>query len=154
VLDQIEYAEHLIAQDRRRRGKITNPAGFLVWAVESNLSVPIDFETSRKKQIGEAHEQAQVKEQFKILQLQDQYEQFCLEETDKCIQAYEKERLDSALREQMKIVKREQPEWFGRIPETTQKEVALSRLRSTVREGLDLPTFELWSKSEVQQRLF
>jgi hypothetical protein len=54
----------------------------------------------------------------------------------------------------MRIVKREQPEWFGRIPEATQKEVALSRLRSTVREGLDLPTFEHWTKSDLQQRLF
>jgi hypothetical protein len=48
VLDQIEYAEHLIAQDRRGRGKITNPAGFLIWAIESNLSVPVDFQTSRR----------------------------------------------------------------------------------------------------------
>jgi hypothetical protein len=154
VLDQIEYAEHLIAQDRRGRGNITNPAGFLIWAIESNLSVPVDFETSRKKQIREAQEQAHVEEQFTFLRLQGEYEQFCLEETDRCIQAYDKDRLDAALREQMRIVKREQPEWFGRIPEATQKEVALSRLRSTVREGLDLPTFEHWTKSDLQQRLF
>jgi hypothetical protein len=154
VLDQIEYAEHLIAQDRRGRGKITNPAGFLIWAIESNLSVPVDFQTSRKKQLREAQEQAEVEQQLRILRLQDQYEQFCLEETDRCIQAYEKDRLEAALREQMRIVRREQPEWFGRIPEATQKEVALSRLRSTVRETLDLPTFEHWSKRDLQQRLF
>jgi hypothetical protein len=154
VLDQIEYAEHLIAQDRRGRGKITNPAGFLIWAIESNLSVPVDFQTSRKKQLREAQEQAEVEQQLRILRLQDQYEQFCLEETDRCIQAYDKGRLEAALREQMRIVRREQPEWFGRIPEATQKEVALSRLRSTVRETLDLPTFEHWSKRDLQQRLF
>jgi Replication initiator protein A len=154
VLDQIEYAEHLIAQDRRGRGKITNPAGFLIWAIESNLSVPVDFQTSRKKQLREAQEQAEVEQQLRILRLQDQYEQFCLEETDRCIQAYDKDRLEAALREQMRIVRREQPEWFGRIPEATQKEVALSRLRSTVRETLDLPTFEHWSKRDLQQRLF
>ena len=49
VSDQIEYAEHLIQQDRRGRGKIANPAGFLVWAIENNLSVPPDFETTRKR---------------------------------------------------------------------------------------------------------
>lgn len=154
VVDQIEYAEYLIAQDRRGRGKITNPAGFLIWAIESNLSVPGDFQTTRKKQLRDAQEQAVVEQQLRILRLQDQYEQFCLEETDRCIQAYDKDRLEAALREQMRIVRREQPEWFGRIPEATQKEVALSRLRSTVRESLDLPTFEHWSKSDLQQRLF
>jgi hypothetical protein len=107
----------LIAQDRRGRGKITNPAGFLIWAIESNLSAPVDFQTSRKKQLQEAQEQAEVEQQLRILRLQDQYEQFCLEETDKCIQAYDKDRLEAALREQMRIVRCEQPEWFGRIPE-------------------------------------
>lgn len=154
VSDQIEYAEHLIAQDRRGRAKISNPAGFLIWAVESNLSVPADFETSRKKQIRAAQEQAEGEERFRVLQLQNQYEQFCLEETDKCIRSYDKDDFEVALREQMKIVKREQPEWFGRIPEATQREVALARLRSTIRESLELPTFEHWSKSDLQQRLF
>jgi hypothetical protein len=154
VSDQIEYAEHLIAQDRRGRGKISNPAGFLIWAVESNLSVPADFETSRKKQIRAAQEQAEGEERFRVLQLQSQYEQFCLEETDKRIRSYDKDEFEVALREQMKIVKREQPEWFGRIPEATQKEVALARLRSTICESLELPTFEHWSKSDLQQRLF
>ena len=54
VLDQVEYAEHLIHQDRRGRGKISNPAGFFIWAIESNLSVPAEFETSRKRRIREA----------------------------------------------------------------------------------------------------
>ncbi len=152
--DQIEYAEHLIAQDRRGRGKIANPAGFLIWAIESNLSVPVDFETSTKKQLRAAQEHAEGEERFRLQQLQSEYEQFCLEETDRCIRSYDKERLDTALREQMKIVKREQPEWFGRIPEATQREVALARLRSTIRESLELPTFEHWSKSDLQQRLF
>ena len=46
VADQIEYSEYLIAQDRRGRGKISNPAGFIIWAIENNLSVPADLETS------------------------------------------------------------------------------------------------------------
>jgi len=54
----------------------------------------------------------------------------------------------------MKAIKREQPEWFGRIPEATRREVALGRLKSSIREGLNLPTFERWSKRDLQQRLF
>jgi hypothetical protein len=54
----------------------------------------------------------------------------------------------------MKAIKREQPEWFGRIPDDTRKEVALGRLKSAVRESLQLPSFEHWSKRDLQQRLF
>jgi len=43
VIDQVEYAEHLIQQDRRGRGKISNPAGFFIWAIESNASLSQEF---------------------------------------------------------------------------------------------------------------
>src|SRR5579872_4834646 len=58
VSDQIEYAEYLIQQDRRGRLKISNTAGFLVWAIENNLSVPVEFDTSRKKRVREIQQQA------------------------------------------------------------------------------------------------
>src|SRR5262245_40071638 len=59
VSDQIEYAESLIQQDRRGRLKISNPAGFFIWAIENNISVPAEFDTSRKRQLREAQEQVQ-----------------------------------------------------------------------------------------------
>jgi hypothetical protein len=154
VSDQIEYAEHLIRQDRRGRGKISNPAGFFIWAVENNLSVPSDFQTRRKLRLHEAQEQADG-ERFRILQLENDYDEFCQDQVRKRLESdYPSDRLEIALREQMKIVKREQPEWFVRIPESTRREVALGRLKSTVRESLNLPGFEHWSKQDLQQRLF
>lgn len=155
VLDQIEYAEYLIQQDRRSRGRIANPAGFYIWAVESNLTVPVEFETSRKRQLREAQEKTDGDQQFTLMRLENDYEEFCQTEITRQVQSeYAGERLEAAIREQMKAIKREQPDWFGRIPDATRREVALGRLRSIVRDSLDLPAFTHWSKRDRQQRLF
>ena len=155
VLDQIEYAEYLIQQDRRSRGKISNPAGFFIWAIENDLSVPAEFETSRKTQLRQAREQADNEQRFRAMQLENEYDEFCQEQIRKRLETdYPPDRLETALREQMKAIKREQPEWFGRIPEATRREVALGRLKSAIRETLSLPGFEAWSKRNSQQRLF
>ncbi len=58
------------------------------------------------------------------------------------------------MHEHMKAIRREQPEWFGRIPEATKREVALGRLRSAIRTNLALPGFEKWSKRDQQPGLF
>jgi hypothetical protein len=47
VLDQIEWGEAVVAKDPR---KIQNPAGFLLSLIRDNVSVPENFETSRKHQ--------------------------------------------------------------------------------------------------------
>ena len=155
VSDQIEYADYLIQQDRRGRARISNPAGFFIWAVENNLSVPADFETSRKRSLRELREQSDSEQRFQMLQLENAYDDFCQKQIDKRLKSdYAADRLDAALREQMKIIRREQPEWFLRISESTRHEVALGRLRTALRENLNLPSFEQWSKQNFQQRLF
>jgi len=155
VSDQIEYAEHLIQQDRRGRGKISNPAGFFIWAIESNLSVPAEFETSRKRRLSEARQQADSEQRLRTLQLENEYDSFCQSQVARRLETdYPGDGLKPALAEQMKAIKREQPEWFARIPEATRLEVALGRLKSTIRESLNLPNFEHWSKRDLQQRLF
>ncbi|MCI0723503.1 MAG: hypothetical protein L0338_31745 [Acidobacteria bacterium] len=155
VVDQIEYAEYLIRQDRRGRGKISNPAGFFIWAIENNLSVPDDFETSRKRRLREAQEQAESQQRYRMLQLESEYDEFCQEQIRSRLEAdYPAARLEAAIREQLKIIKREQPEWFDRALETTQREVALGRIKSQIRDSLALPSFERWSKLDLQQRLF
>jgi len=155
VLDQVEYAEHLIQQDRRGRGKISNPAGFFIWAIESNLSVPAEFETLRKRRIREAQEEDASEQRLRAIQLENDYDEFCQEQIRKKLESdYKADRLEVALRDQMKAIKREQPEWFGRITEETRREVALGRLKSVVRDSINLPSFDHWSKRDLQQRLF
>jgi hypothetical protein len=155
VSDQIEYAAYLIQQDRRGRVKISNPAGFFIWAIENNLSVPVEFETARKKRLKEAQLHADGEQRAKAIQLESEYDEFCQEQIRKDLESrYPAERLESALRDQMKVIKREQPEWFGRVPEATRREVALGRLKSAIRENLNLPGFDYWSKQNLQQHLF
>ena len=155
VSDQIEYAEYLIQQDRRGRVKISNPAGFFIWAIENNLSVPVEFETSRKRRLREAQQQADGEKRSMAMQLESEYDEFCQKQIRKELESrYPADRLEPALRDQMKAIKREQPEWFGRIPELTRREVALGRLKSEIRDNLSLPSFEQWTKQHLQQQLF
>jgi hypothetical protein len=117
--------------------------------------VPEEFETSRKRHLREVQEQADSEQSIRTIQLQNEYEEFCRQQV--CIRLesdYADERLENALRDQMKVIKREQPEWFARIPEATRQEVALGRLKSIIKESLSLPTFERWSKRDLQRRLF
>lgn len=89
------------------------------------------------------------------MQLENEYEEFCQEEIRKHLASeYPADRLETALREHMKAIRREQPEWFARIPESTRREVAFGHLKSAIRDSLQLPSFEHWSKHDLQQRLF
>ncbi len=152
VFDQIEYAEHLIQQDRRGRLKISNPAGLILWAIENNLSVPDEFETTRRTRLRDVRNQAESEHNSRALQLESEYDEFCRHEVQKRVKAdYNDERLESALRDHMKIIKREQPEWFARVPDAVRREVALGRLESAIRETLSLPSFEQWAKTTTQK---
>jgi hypothetical protein len=155
VLDQIEYAEYLIQEDRRGRAKISNPAGFFIWAIENSLCVPNEFQTSKKRRLRHEQEQAHSEQRFAMIQLEHDYNEFCQGQIQKQLESnYPDDHLETALREQLKAIKREQPEWFSRIPEATQREVALGRLKSAVREKLSLPTFKQWSSRNLQRHLF
>lgn len=154
VADQIEYAEHLIKQDRRGRAKISNPAGFIIWAIEQNLVVPADFETTTRRRHRDEADRRESEMQVHRLRLEDEYQDYCRDEVQRVIEGYSPERLELALREQYKAIKREQPEWFGRIPEVTKREVAMSRLQTSVASEADLLSFDIWRKRAPQRSLF
>ncbi len=156
VADQIEYADYLIQQDRRSRGKISNPAGFYIWAIEQNLYVPDEFETASRRRKREMQQREEQEQQTLAAALQNDYDEFCQQKVRDRFQADypTAERLESAVGEELKAIRSEQTDWFSRVPEATRKEVALSRLRAKLREKLDLPTLERWKKQHSQQRLF
>jgi hypothetical protein len=155
VTDQIEYVDHLIALDRKERGRIANPAGLYVWAIQEDLSVPADFDTSVRRQKKEVLQQAEEDERARRCRLELDYEEFCRREVRRKIDAeFAGERLNVAIREHMRVLKREQPDWFQRVPEATRREVALSRLETKVRESIALPTVEQWAKQNTQRSMF
>jgi hypothetical protein len=53
ILDQLEWGEHHV---RMNPGKFTNPAGFYIYLIRENVTVPEEFETSRKRAAREAAE--------------------------------------------------------------------------------------------------
>ena len=55
VLDQLEYADHLIAQ---KRGKIENPPGFYISLLQRDVPVPPSFETSQARKARQEAESA------------------------------------------------------------------------------------------------
>jgi hypothetical protein len=155
VLDQIEYADYLIAQDRRTRGKIANPAGFYVWAIEQNLSVPDQFETSSKRRRRELNSQTALDEATRLAKLRLDYEEYCYQR----VQSYIDNDLGSAeraaaLKEQLRNLKRDQTDWYNRATEDAKREVALGQLRAKVREELNLPSFSDWLDRHPQIRMF
>jgi hypothetical protein len=155
VLDQIEYAEHLILQDQRGKGKIANPAGFIIWAIESNVAVPSQFETSRKKGLRQTKEQLAENERLRTLDLMAEYDRQCEVHVRQHIAThYPGELLDKALEEEARRIRKAQPAWFDRVPKDTRREVALARLEATVRESLNFVPFEHWRKKNIQGSLF
>ena len=154
VFDQIEYAEYLILQDRRGRSKISNPAGFLIWAIEQNLVVPEQFETTERRRHREEAEVRESEVRLHRMQLEDEFQDYCRDQVKRVISGYSPERLELALREQLKVVKREQPEWFSRVPEVTRRELAMSRLQTVVSPEADVPSFDAWRKRNPERCLF
>jgi hypothetical protein len=155
VVDQIEYMDFLVAQDRRGRGRITNPAGLYIWAIEENLPVPDHFETSARRRSRDEANRHQNATLSSAYQLQLDYDQFCLERVRFHMNTHMSgESVEAGIREHLNLLKREQREWFSRVPDAVRREVAITRFEAEVRQKLTLPALEQWTKSKVQAALF
>lgn len=153
VADQIEYVDFLMQTERR--GKWQNPAGFFVWAIENNLGVPEAFETSRRRKLREEQEAGEHEAELRRLKLREDYDEFCRYEVKRKMESlYPASRLEDAIREKVKQIRREQPDWFARMPESMKRETAIGMLEAEVRERGHLPSFEQWSKQDLQMRMF
>ncbi len=153
VLDQIEYADYLIQSGGR--GKWQNPAGFYVWAVENNLGVPESFETSRRRKLREDREAVEQEAELRRLRLREDYEEFKREEVHKKMESsYPPAKLEEAIREKLKQIRREQPDWYARLTEPMRRETAIGMIEAEVRDSARLPAFDQWSKRDLQMRMF
>ena len=152
VMDQIEYVDHLIRIDQKR--KLQNPPGLYVWAIESNLGVPKTFETSARRANADRVTEAIQESQRREWELREAYEAFTQTEVDRLIDdQYGGNKWEDAVRAKLKAMKREQPELFSRLPEITQREVVVQSIRAALRESA-IPTFEAWSSKNRQIPLF
>lgn len=84
VLDQLEWADHLIALNRER---FYNPAGFYVTVLRENVPVPAEFETSRMRATREAARTQRVQREAQMGDLRLAYDQYCAAEVERYIEA-------------------------------------------------------------------
>ena len=158
VMDQIEWADAEIGRKERSREPIANPPGFYIYLLRSNYPVPANFETSHKKRLREVacqrdlESRAQRAEaEIEAYEQRERYDAFLAEEADSHIKTMPPAALDRRLREHMKNIQRDIPQY--RWPEVALREFAWRKLREEVAVELELPTFEEFLRTR-DRRLF
>ena len=152
IIDQIEYAEFLISRDRR--GKFDNPAGFIIYTIENQISVPTSFVTSRRIRQDEELAKKQHEQEARTLGLQLEHDEWL----DKRIEEEIKARYPGPdLKKKIKNVVAQRiraDERFRQMAAQHQEVLALQFLRQETREEMALPSFQAWCRERHQLNLF
>jgi hypothetical protein len=150
ILDAIGYAQHLLVRDRR--GKIENPAGFLVYLIENRVGVPAEFSGIRHQSASAAALTGATVEDPRI-RLEKEYAEFIDQEIETELN---KRFPGSGLADHLKrvIVERKRhDEQFARMTANHQRDLASHFLRQEVKDALPIPTFEEWVSAQGQMHL-
>ena len=144
--EQIEYTRHLVEREGR---KIDNPAGFLIYAIESKLPVPASFSYFRQGQASVTEAPAPDRTRL-----------------DESYGDYVRQRLDEEIRSRFpgaefskrlkKIISNRVrgDEKYGAMTEPLQEALAEESLRQEIRDSGVLLSFEEWCASVEQMSLF
>jgi hypothetical protein len=148
-LDQIEYAEYVISRDRK--GKIDNPAGFIIYTIENQLPVPTSFVTSRRLRQQEEASRRRQDDEIMRLAVHSEYDEWREQMIDQEITARYP---DAELKKELKEIVSQRVRRDDRLAQMTpdqQGDIALQFLRMDVGEELDLPAFEQWLNRRQKQ---
>lgn len=150
IIDQIEYAQAQMSIGTNGKQRIANPAGFIIYSIESALPVPSTFQTSRKKRQLEA-EQDRERE---ALRLEHRY----FEWKEGLIGAEISARYPgNELKQKLQniITERKRTDEYFRLNQGGFAEkLALSVLKKDVESELSLPSLQEWVKEQKQGQLF
>jgi hypothetical protein len=83
VMDQLEYVDSLVANDKRR--KLQNPPGLYVCYVRDNIAPPADFCSTRKVRLREQAQQVKDAQAARKARLELAYEEYCAAEIKRFI---------------------------------------------------------------------
>lgn len=83
IIDKIEYSEFLVSRDKR--GKIENPAGLIIYAIENSVPVPTNFVTSRRAKAQQYCEYQEAELKHHQNKLEQEYELFLEQQVDQTI---------------------------------------------------------------------
>jgi len=151
VVDVIEYAEFLISRDKHN--KIQNPAGFIIYAIESGLSVPTNFVTSRRRREQEERLRLENEANARRWELERQYDEFVNAELERTIATHDQEELNKRLKQMVKD-RRRTDDHFDMLTSTQQLALVTNIFQHDLRETLAVPSFEEWCKGREQIALF
>ena len=139
VLDQLEYGDHVIAQNR---AQFRNPPGFYVSLIRNNVIPPLTFETSQRRKEREVQERTRQEKLVEEKALRTEYDHmYRLETRERYVQEHLPREeyqalLDSSLKECKKL--------FPRVPAQTLQEIAHSKLCAEIEPRVTFLTFEEW----------
>jgi hypothetical protein len=152
IQDTAEYVRSLVQAAGSR--KIQNPAGLLIYHLESEIPVPAQFVTSRQRKAVEAarHERSQYEQQRIGLELA--YLAWVEEQVEREVAArFPGDVLENRLNEI--VAQRVKTDvYFKRVTADQRKPIARQVLAREIRDELDLPSMEEWSRSNAQGALF
>jgi replication initiator protein A len=152
IVDQIEYAEHLISRERRR--KFDNPAGFIIYAIENQIPVPTTFMTSRRLREQKERTKKKAEQDGRVWELQLEYEQWIEQQVEKEIAIrYAGPELKNRIKQVIKHRVRTD-ERFSRMALHHQEALALQFLRRDIQAESARPSFEEWCEQTHQRKLF
>jgi hypothetical protein len=145
ILDQIEYCEYLMARDKK--GKFHNPAGFVIYTIESNIPVPAAFLSTRTLRQREQVHQAEFDRRFA-------YDAFIEKKVDEEVALRfagpaKQERIKHIVQQQVK-----EDSIFANLRPLPQAQLAERLLWNEVRVSTSLPSFEQWCERQNQIPLF
>ncbi len=148
ILDQVEYAEYLISRDHR--GKIDNPAGFLIYTIENQVPVPTKFVTSRRLREREALAQRQQTAEAREIELHMRYQEWVEQRVDEELQKrYPGQALNKKIRE-IVAQRVSKDDRFRNMLGQHHETIALQFLKRDVQDEGSLPSFSVWCQQNRQ----
>ena len=151
ILDQLEWGDFLIRQ--APRGKFYNPAGLYIHLVRENLILPESFESSQKRQLREALQQAREDEESHRLRLELAYSDYKKELIDRHIQRnFSKEHMRSWVQSKRLELLEQDKRLKDRWNEQTLQVLAENKVRSDIAKRLSIMTFPEFCKREQRKQ--
>jgi hypothetical protein len=152
LMDQVEYSEFLISRDKR--GKIENPAGFIIYAIENGVPVPTNFVTSRRLRERQNQVSSETEAVSHRLRLELAYDGFIEQTVDQAVrERFPDDELGKKVKETVKQ-RRRTDEVFAGMSGVQQTQLAERLVWQEVRQSLEVPRFEEWCKARPQLDLF
>ena len=160
--ERLEYADAQVKADRK--GSIKNPAGYLISFIEGGQAIPSGFESDSKKDAAKRRridqEAARTQEQMRTLeamQLQGEYDLWCLSEAEAHImRAFEEEILAKRLKTISSRLRKDSlsAEMLDKMTPALRKAELMRLLVKEVARELNLPSLEEWVAENSQGDLF